>query len=125
MFMNWFSGTPNMHKGSQIYAKLQDLELKLSQQGYSSNLHCVSKKLSADYEKFLLCQHSEKLVIGCALVNTLEGKDICITKNMRVCGDCHAATSLTSEIEKLKIMFKDAIRLHIFECGKCCCNDYF
>ncbi|KAI5066524.1 hypothetical protein GOP47_0019148 [Adiantum capillus-veneris] len=25
----------------QIYAKLQDLELKLSQQGYSPNLHCV------------------------------------------------------------------------------------
>ncbi|KAI5064520.1 hypothetical protein GOP47_0021190, partial [Adiantum capillus-veneris] len=78
----------------QIYVKLQDLELKLSQQGYSPNLHWVSQNLSVQSKTVLLCQHSEKLAIACAIINTPEGKDIRIMKNMRVCGDCHAATSL-------------------------------
>ncbi|KAI5067709.1 hypothetical protein GOP47_0018237 [Adiantum capillus-veneris] len=130
----WIDVSGNVHKfvvgdskhpqSREIYAKLQDLELKLSQQGYSPSLHWVSQNLSADSKTLLLCQHSEKLAIACAIINTPQGTDIRVTKNMRVCGDCHDATSLISKIEKRKIMVKDAARLHIFESGKCSCGDY-
>ncbi|MCO5570958.1 hypothetical protein L7F22_024688, partial [Adiantum nelumboides] len=72
----------------------------------------------------LLCQYSEKLAIACAIINTPQGNDIRITKNMRVCGDCHAATSLKAKIEKRKIVVKGAGRLHVFEGGKYSCGDY-
>ncbi|MCO5566363.1 hypothetical protein L7F22_020040 [Adiantum nelumboides] len=75
-------------------------------------------------ERNAAAYHSEKLAIACAIINTPQGKDIRITKNMRVCGDCHAATSVISKLEKRKIMVKDASCLHIFEGGKCSCGDY-
>ncbi|MCO5576065.1 hypothetical protein L7F22_029872 [Adiantum nelumboides] len=67
----------------------------------------------------------EKLAIADGLINTTQGEAIQIIKNMRICGDCHAATSFISKIEKCKITVKDANRVHVFENGKCSCGDYF
>ncbi|KAI5080131.1 hypothetical protein GOP47_0005610 [Adiantum capillus-veneris] len=117
-------GNSDHPQSRQIYLKLQELELKLSLQGYSPSLHWVSRNIPLDSKKALLCQHSEKLAIACAIINTPQRMEIRITKNMRVCGDCHVATSLISKIEKRKIVVKDANRLHVFEGGKCSCGDY-
>lgn len=68
------------------------------------------------------CGHMEKLAIAFALTNTPEGTPIHITKNMRVCNDCHFAASLISKMEKRKIHVKDANCIHVFEDGKCLCK---
>eukprot|EP00250_Pteridium_aquilinum_P022131 c25308_g10_i1 orf=261-464(-) len=60
------------------------------------HLCCVPQSLSDYTKEDMLCGHSEKVGITCALINTLEGTPICVTKNMRVCGDCHFATLLVS-----------------------------
>ncbi|CAF1535787.1 unnamed protein product, partial [Adineta ricciae] len=49
-----------------------------------------------------------------------------ITKNLRVCGDCHQATKLIAAIRRCHIVVRDANRIHHFDPdGHCSCNDYF
>eukprot|EP00250_Pteridium_aquilinum_P010673 c19555_g2_i1 orf=3-386(-) len=91
-----------------IYTKLEEISRKMSQQRISPGMHGVSPKILDAARKHLLCRHSEKLAIACALINTPQGEAIRIVKNMRMCGDCHVATSLISSIEKRKIVVKDA-----------------
>ncbi|XP_024536027.1 pentatricopeptide repeat-containing protein At3g46790, chloroplastic-like [Selaginella moellendorffii] len=67
----------------------------------------------------------EKLALGCALVNSHQKETIRIVKNFRVCDDCHAATALISKLEKRLIIYKDASRVHVFQDGRCSCDNYF
>lgn len=96
----------------------------MSQEG-SPRLHWVSQDIPDSAKEELVCGHSEKLAIACALINTSEGTTICVVKNLRICGDCHDATSLISKLEKRKIEVRDANRVHFFEAGKCSCGDYW
>ncbi|CAF1551535.1 unnamed protein product, partial [Adineta ricciae] len=48
-----------------------------------------------------------------------------IVKNLRICGDCHAAIKLISRIRRCEIVIRDANRIHHFSDGKCSCNDHF
>ena len=50
---------------------------------------------------------------------------IIISKNLRVCGDCHEWTKLISQLWKRRIVVRDANRQHIVENGVCSCNDYW
>ncbi|KAI5080121.1 hypothetical protein GOP47_0005600 [Adiantum capillus-veneris] len=120
---NFAGGDPKHPQSEQIYVKLDDSKFKSSQQEYSPDLHWVSHNLLANSEEDMLWQHSEKLAITCAIINSPQEKDICIMTDMQVCGDGHTTTSLISKLENRKIMVKDADRLHIFENGKCPCND--
>ncbi|KAI5066600.1 hypothetical protein GOP47_0019224 [Adiantum capillus-veneris] len=122
---SFVAGDTKYAQRKEVEAKLQDIALKISQQGYFPTVLLVSQNISNDAKKDVLCRHSEKLAIACALINTTQGKDIRIVKNMRVCDDCHVVTSLISKLENRKITVKDANRLHVFEDGKCSCGDYW
>eukprot|EP01084_Bolivina_argentea_P162152 282214_1 len=72
-----------------------------------------------------LCGHSERTAIIYGLLMTAPGTPIIISKNLRVCKDCHNATKLISKIRNRKLLVRDKHRWHIFENGQCSCNDYF
>jgi hypothetical protein len=73
-----------------------------------------------------LCSHSEKLAIGLGLINTPPGTPLIITKNLRVCLDCHNASKIISILYNREITVKDANRFHHFKNGKCSsCSDYW
>jgi pentatricopeptide repeat protein len=92
--------------------------------GYSPRLDCILKPLETYEEKaHHLWRHSEKIALGVALART-EG-DIDITKNLRMCLDCHDAAKLISLETNRKILIYDTFRGHIFKDGKCSCNDYY
>ena len=76
-------------------------------------------------KKHVLCGYSEQLSIACALINTPGTVPVRVTKNMQICGDCHSAISLISMIENRKIQVNDANRIHIFEDGRCICEDHY
>ncbi|MCO5583108.1 hypothetical protein L7F22_037016 [Adiantum nelumboides] len=97
----------------------------MSQQRYSPDLHCVSRNITDAAKAHLLCLHSEKLALACALINTKQGETIHISKNNRMCGDCHVTTALISKIEMRTIVVTAADFQHHFEDGKCSCNNYF
>lgn len=69
--------------------------------------------------------HSERLAIAFGLLSTPAGSLIRITKNLRVCVDCHNVTKLISKMVRRELIVRDANRFHHFVNGKCSCNDYW
>lgn len=71
----------------------------------------------------VLCGHCELLAIGLGLVSTLERTTLRVSKNLRMCVDCHATTKFMSKTENREIMVMDTFRIHHFKGGVCSCND--
>jgi pentatricopeptide repeat protein len=87
---------------------------------------CARYKGVEEEEKvFHLCHHSEKLAISFGLISTTPGSPIHISKNLRVCCDCHTPTKFITKIVGRAIIVRDANRFHQFENGLCSCRDYW
>lgn len=112
-------------QSKEIYEMLKTLREKLELAGYLPDtnfvLHDVDEELKAEF----LYSHSEKLAIAFGLIAATEGSTIRITKNLRVCGDCHTFTKMVSAIMHREIVVRDANRFHHFEDGSCSCRDYW
>jgi hypothetical protein len=63
---------------------------------------------------FQLCHHSENLAIAFGLINTPPGTLLCITKNLRVCSDCHTSIKFISKIVGRAITVRDGNCFHQF-----------
>ena len=93
--------------------------------GYIPNTKFVTHNMDEEDKRQHLCSHSEKLAIGFGLISTPPGTPLLITKNLRVCPDCHSATKFISKIRNREITVRDSMRFHHFKNGKCSCNDYW
>jgi pentatricopeptide repeat protein len=93
--------------------------------GYVPDTSVVVRKMAEEEKEQHLCSHSEKLALTYACINTPPRTTVRITKNLRVCPDCHTATKIISAIEQREIIVRDANRFHHFKDGKCSCNDYW
>ncbi|XP_057823026.2 pentatricopeptide repeat-containing protein At3g12770 [Cryptomeria japonica] len=118
-------GDESHPQSEQIYAMLKSLAREMEDAGYvpctSSVLHDVEEEVKEN----MLFSHSEKLAIAFGLISTSPGMPIRITKNLRVCGDCHNATKFIAKIVKREIIVRDANRFHHFKDGSCSCGDYW
>jgi hypothetical protein len=65
----------------------------MKEAGYVPDTNFVLHDVEEEVKEHMLYSHSEKLAIAFGLINTSPGTPIRITKNLRVCGDCHNATS--------------------------------
>ncbi len=88
-----------------------------------------------------LCYHSEKLAMAYGIMKTPPGTPLTITKNLRICGNCHASTKAFSKMYpnsklhslgvldslsyKRDFMVRDSARFHHFHDGVCSCGDYW
>eukprot|EP01018_Ginkgo_biloba_P037419 Gb_09409 [translate_table: standard] len=108
-----------------IYATLETLAGQMKDAGYVPDKDFVLHDVEDELKEHELCSHSEKLAIAFGLINTSPGTPIRITKNLRVCGDCHNATKFISKIVERKIIVRDASRFHCFSDGLCSCGDYW
>ncbi|ONK56096.1 uncharacterized protein A4U43_C10F4090 [Asparagus officinalis] len=70
----------------------------------------------------IACGHSEMLAIGLGLISQRSGV-LRVTKNLRVCRNCHDSAKLISRIVGRKIILKDPERFHHFKGGVCSCRD--
>eukprot|EP01018_Ginkgo_biloba_P011245 Gb_34297 [translate_table: standard] len=114
------------HPQSQkIYATLDTLLEQMKAAGYVPDTDFVLHDVEEEVKEHLLFSHSEKLAIAFGLMNTNPGVLIRITKNLRVCGDCHNATKFISKIVNREIIVRDANRFHHFKNGLCSCGDYW
>nr|GMD20148.1 putative pentatricopeptide repeat-containing protein At3g25060, mitochondrial [Ipomoea batatas] len=109
----------------QIAAMLQKLEQEMAAMGYSPKTESVLHNVEEDVKVAMLCSHSERLAIAFALLNTVPGARLMVTKNLRVCGDCHEATKFISIIVRREIIVRDVKRFHHFKDGVCSCGDYW
>ncbi len=58
---------------------------------------------------------SEKVTLAFGLISTPPGTTLVIIKNLRMCGDCHAATAMISKLEQRLIIVRDTSRFHHFQ----------
>jgi hypothetical protein len=104
---------------------LKSLSQKLESAGYVPDTNSVLHDVDEEVKLGILHAHSEKLAIAFGLIATPDGTPIRITKNLRVCGDCHSFCKLVSAITQRDIIVRDANRFHHFKEGICSCGDYW
>lgn len=100
---------------------------ELERNGYKADISCVMRQdFKTDEERIVhLWRHSEKLALGLGLTLTPENTPLVITKNLRMCPDCHEVTRLISSNVKRIIKIRDASSWHEFNNGVCLCNENY
>ncbi|CAK8577448.1 unnamed protein product [Lathyrus sativus] len=121
----FFAGDDSHPGWGNIKQLLENLRLEVEASGYVPDTSCVLHDVNESMKVQLLWGHSERLAIAFGLLNTPYGSLIRITKNLRVCVDCHTVTKYISKIVKREIIVRDANRFHHFVNGECSCNDYW
>ncbi|KAK6164627.1 hypothetical protein DH2020_001491 [Rehmannia glutinosa] len=110
----------------EIYDKLSEITEKLEKDGgYKAETSYVLHNVEEEEKVKMLHGHSERLALAYGLLNTAKGMPIRVTKNLRVCGDCHTFTKLVSKFFEREIVVRDANRFHHFRDGVCSCGDFW
>lgn len=113
---------PQRQEIRMMWEKLRDEIKKI---GYVPDTSHVLWYSDQQEREERLQYHSEKLALAFALLNTPNGTPISIKKNIRVCGDCHAAFKFVSKLVDREIILRDTNRFHHFRHGSCSCRDYW
>ncbi|CAI9091971.1 OLC1v1027095C1 [Oldenlandia corymbosa var. corymbosa] len=109
----------------KIYAELDRIGRLMELSGYVPNTEPVFHDVDDDEKRRMICSHSERLAIGFGLISTPPGTKLLITKNLRVCEDCHVAIKFISKITMREIIIRDVNRYHHFKEGACSCGDFW
>jgi hypothetical protein len=72
-----------------------------------------------------LAYHSERLAVAFGLLAVPAGAPIRVFKNLRVCGDCHAAIKMIAKAYGREIILRDGNCFHHMRDGACSCGDYW
>jgi pentatricopeptide repeat protein len=121
----FIAGDRSHPQSENIYATLETLAEQIKEAGYVTQPNFVLHDVEEEVKEHMLCSHSEKLAIVFGIISTGHGTPIRITKNLRVCGDCHSATKYISKIVRREIIVRDGRRFHCFKGGLCSCRDYW
>eukprot|EP01018_Ginkgo_biloba_P020274 Gb_31034 [translate_table: standard] len=112
-------------QSEKIYTMLEILAGQMKESGYVPDTNFVLHDVEEEVKEDMLGSHSEKLAIAYGLISSSHGTPIRITKNLRVCGDCHNATKFISKIVNREIIVRDSNRFHHFKDGMCSCGGYW
>ncbi|KAA8528790.1 hypothetical protein F0562_036145 [Nyssa sinensis] len=113
---------PNSEK---IFMKLEELIEKIQKAGYVPETEFVLHNVDEEVKQDMISKHSEKLAIAFGLLVIGADRPLIITKNLRICGDCHSTAKFVSLVEKRTIIIRDMKRFHHFTDGLCSCGDYW
>jgi pentatricopeptide repeat protein len=123
--VNEFIAGGNSHPEAQdIYKQVDEMLHRIRCVGYVPDTS-EGVSLHEEDKENPLYYHSEKLAIGFGLLKSKAGETLRISKNLRVCKDCHLATKLISKVYEREIIVRDRNRFHHFKNGECSCKDYW
>ncbi|MQL77813.1 hypothetical protein Taro_010207 [Colocasia esculenta] len=110
----------------KVYAKLEEMLWRSKELGYVADVSQVLQDVEGEgARERMLWLHSEKLAMAFGLISTSGPSPIRISKNLRVCEDCHAAAKFVSEAYDREILLRDRYRFHRFSGGRCSCGDFW
>ncbi|KAI3851814.1 hypothetical protein MKX03_034169 [Papaver bracteatum] len=109
----------------QLHAFLAQLSMEMKETGYVPDTKVVLYELEEFEKEQILLGHSEKLALAFGLINCSKGETIRISKNLRLCEDCHSVTKFVSKFANREILVRDVNRFHHFRDGVCSCGDYW
>lgn len=121
----FLGGDTSHSQAKEIYNLLEALQEKIKAAGYIPNTSFVLHDVSEEEKEHNLISHSEKLAIAFGLLYTNPEAVIHVTKNLRICGDCHTVTKFISKTYGREIVVRDVNRFHHFRDGACSCGDYW
>lgn len=123
---HFFLGGDKSHVlAKEIYTLLEELPEKIKAAGYVPDTSFALHDVSEEEKEDNLQTHSEKLAVAFGLITTSPGTILRVTKNLRICGDCHTAIKFISKIYDREIIVRDVSRFHNFRNGLCSCGDYW
>lgn len=123
--VTFFVGDRSHPQSQQIYDLLGTLIERIKVLGYVPQTHFALHDVDDEEKSYLLSEHSEKLALAYGILTSSLGTPIRITKNLRVCGDCHSAITFISMIVQHEIILRDSSRFHHFKNGSCSCGGYW
>ncbi|XP_006393385.2 pentatricopeptide repeat-containing protein At4g02750 [Eutrema salsugineum] len=109
----------------EIYAFLEDLDLRMKKAGYVSKTSVVLHDVEEEEKECMVRYHSERLAVAYGIMRVSSGKPIRVMKNLRVCEDCHNAIKCMAKVTGRLIILRDNNRFHHFKDGSCSCGDYW
>ncbi|KAK1668188.1 hypothetical protein QYE76_056347 [Lolium multiflorum] len=109
----------------QLQALIGEFVAQMKNEGYVPDTGIVHYNIEEEEKERILLGHSEKLAVAFGLINTGSGEVIRITKNLRLCEDCHSVTKFISKFTEREIVVKDVNRFHHFRDGICSCGEYW
>ncbi|KAF7152128.1 hypothetical protein RHSIM_Rhsim01G0232700 [Rhododendron simsii] len=109
----------------QVHALLLEISMEMKEKGYVPATKVVLYDLGEEEKEQIVLGHSEKLAVAFGLINSSKGETIRITKNLRLCEDCHSVTKFISKFVNREILVRDVNRFHHFRDGICSCGDYW
>ncbi|XP_058077061.1 pentatricopeptide repeat-containing protein At5g66520-like [Magnolia sinica] len=121
----FIAGGRSHPRAKEIYLKVDEMLQCIRSAGYVPDTDGVLHDIDEEEKENPLYYHSEKLAIAYGLLNTSPGATIRISKNLRVCRDCHHASKLISKVFDREIVVRDRSRFHHFRGGECSCKDYW
>ncbi|GFQ08686.1 putative pentatricopeptide repeat-containing protein at3g49142 [Phtheirospermum japonicum] len=121
----FLAGDRSHPQTDEIYSELDVLLGRIKGIGYFPKIDSALHDVEEEEKENLLVVHSEKLAIVFAMINSEPGVQIRVTKNLRVCEDCHVAIKFISKVTEREIVVRDTNRYHHFENGVCSCGDYW
>ncbi|KAK8937627.1 Pentatricopeptide repeat-containing protein [Platanthera guangdongensis] len=121
----FYVGDKSHPESQEVYALLGNLIERIKALGYTPKTCFALHDVDDEEKGYLLLEHSEKLALAYGILTSSPGAAIRITKNMRVCGDCHSAITFISMIVDHEILLRDSSRFHIFKNGSCSCRGFW
>ncbi|KAG6403556.1 hypothetical protein SASPL_135781 [Salvia splendens] len=112
-------------RNAEIQAMLGKLKRDLKAAGYVPDTKMALYDLEDEEKESEVWYHSEKLALAFGLIALPPGVPIRITKNLRICVDCHSAMKFISRIVVREIIVRDNNRFHRFVDNQCSCGDYW
>ncbi|GAV81844.1 PPR domain-containing protein/PPR_2 domain-containing protein/DYW_deaminase domain-containing protein [Cephalotus follicularis] len=132
---SWISAKNKLHvfqakdtsheMNSEIQATLAKLRREMKAAGYTPDTNFALFDLEEEEKITEVGYHSEKIALAFGLITIPPGLPIRITKNLRICVDCHSAFKFISGIVGREIFVRDNSRFHRFRDGQCSCRDYW
>ncbi|XP_059069576.1 pentatricopeptide repeat-containing protein At3g57430, chloroplastic [Cryptomeria japonica] len=119
------AGDQSHPQSKGIYETLERLSEQMEGAGYKADTTFALINVEEEEKDQTLNVHSERLAIAFGLINIPCGTPIRISKNLRMCGDCHNATKFISRIVCREIIVRDSHRFHRFKDGLCSCGNYW
>ncbi|KAH7294648.1 hypothetical protein KP509_27G011400 [Ceratopteris richardii] len=109
-------------RSSDIQGKIISLNMQMMKESYQPCTETVVDTVTFPDKAATLCGHSERLAIAFGLISTAQGTTIRVSKNLRMCLDCHQATKFISKLEMREIIVADTYCVHHFDDGECSCQ---
>lgn len=112
-------------RNTEIRAMLAELKKDMKAAGYIPDTNVALYDLQEEEKESEVWYHSEKIALAFGLIALPPGVPIRITKNLRVCADCHSAIKFISRIVGREIIVRDNNRFHHFKDNECSCGDFW